>query len=220
MRNVSAERLTIDKFPPVVSLMQYDTGQPVYTFSGTTAPRTLAANEVARVTLTWDQVDYRGIPVTGGFYLELEDLESRDRAIQLDLSRPVRFEITSTQARPAETRRIDVHQSRSDNFITVNLLQVVLSDSGISLYAEVTPPEDYELEGYRPTRSYAASAEYSIDGAWVKDGGVSSVEYLADGMKHTWQIAETVPQGAEELYFNITGIGRWPGSWQFYISLK
>lgn len=93
MRNVSPERLTVDRFPPVVSLMQSDTGQPVYTFPGITGTRILASNEIARVTLTWDQVDFRGIPVTGSFYVELEDLEYRGLALPLDLNQAVHFEI-------------------------------------------------------------------------------------------------------------------------------
>lgn len=101
MRNVSPERLTIDRFPPIVSLMQSDTRQPVYTFSVATAARTLGSNEVARVTLTWDQLDFKGRPVDGSFYIELEDLEYMGRPIQLNLSRPVRFEITPASPAPS-----------------------------------------------------------------------------------------------------------------------
>ncbi len=103
MRNVSPERLTIDKFPPIVSLMQSDTRQPVYTISGVTAARTLASSEVARVTLTWDQVDFKDRPVTGSFYIELEDLEYMGHPIQLNLSRPVRFEITPDGSAPSSS---------------------------------------------------------------------------------------------------------------------
>jgi hypothetical protein len=93
MRNITKGQLTVTDFPPILSLMQEDTQQPVYTFTAGKDTRILAPNDVARYTYTWKQVDFKGRPVTGSYYIELEDLEYQGRAIQLNLSQPARFEI-------------------------------------------------------------------------------------------------------------------------------
>ena len=95
MRNVSQKQLTVQDFPPILSLMQEDTKQPVYTFTAGEATRTLAPNEVARYTYTWKQVDFKGNPVSGSYYIELEDLEYNGSPVQLNLIQPVRFKILS-----------------------------------------------------------------------------------------------------------------------------
>jgi hypothetical protein len=93
MKNVSPASLTIEKLPPILSLMQVETGQPVYTFTAGKDVRTLASNEVARFVYAWNQTDFKGRPVTGSYYVELEDLEYQGRPVQLNLSQPVRFKI-------------------------------------------------------------------------------------------------------------------------------
>jgi hypothetical protein len=95
MRNISQKQLTIQDFPPILSLMQEDTKQPVYTFTAGKATWTLAPNDVARYTYTWKQVDFKDQPVSGSYYIELEDLEYNGIPVQLNLIQPVRFKILS-----------------------------------------------------------------------------------------------------------------------------
>jgi hypothetical protein len=93
MKNVTDGQLTVTDFPPILSVMQEDTKQPVYTFTAGKATRTLASNEAANYTYTWNEVDFKGQPVTGRYYIELEDLDYQGQAVKLNLSQPVRFEI-------------------------------------------------------------------------------------------------------------------------------
>ncbi len=94
LRNVTSQPLEIKEFPPILSLMSADSRQPVYTFVPAQAAKTLAPDERAEFTLAWDQRDARGRPAPGGgYYIELEDLESRGRAIPLNLTHPARFNI-------------------------------------------------------------------------------------------------------------------------------
>jgi hypothetical protein len=96
MKNTSQTPLTVQDFPPILSVMQENTKQPVYTFAAGTAVRTLSPNAVTTYTYTWKQVDFNGQPVTGDYYIELEDLEYNGIPIQLNLNNPVRFEILSS----------------------------------------------------------------------------------------------------------------------------
>ena len=92
LRNVSSQPLSIEQFPPILSLMQAETRQPVYTFRAGTDSRTLAPNATATYAVNWNQLDFKGQPVPyGGYYLELEDLDSQGQAIQLNFTRTVSF---------------------------------------------------------------------------------------------------------------------------------
>jgi hypothetical protein len=93
MKNVTGAPLTLEDLPPILSLMQAETGEPVYTFTAGSEVRKLAPDEVIRFAYTWNQVDFSGQPVTGRYYIELEDLEYQGRPIQMNLGQPVRFEI-------------------------------------------------------------------------------------------------------------------------------
>lgn len=94
LKNVTSEPFTIKQFPPILSLMQTETRQPVYTFAGGKSDRTLAPGESAEFVLNWDQLDDRGNPAPGGeYYLELEDLDSPGGSVQLNFTRPVHFDI-------------------------------------------------------------------------------------------------------------------------------
>jgi hypothetical protein len=94
LRNVSLQPLVLEKLPPIVSIMQTDTRQPVYTFRAGTESRTLASGETVSYTLTWNQSDFNNLQVSNGsYYVELEDLDYQGKAIQLNLSTPARFDI-------------------------------------------------------------------------------------------------------------------------------
>jgi hypothetical protein len=223
LRNVTTQPFTLDQFPPIVSLMQTGTRQPVYTFHAGNQSRTLAPNETAYATLVWDQTDNAGRPVlSGAYYVELEELYLADRSIPLNLNKPVNINIVPDAAVNPEARNIDINQSLSVNGISVTLVRIVSSPDGFSVVARISPPPDYAiLPGTStPVREYRAGATYSFDGAWVKDAGVSWVEYGQDGMEHTWYIPEPVPTDSSGLDFIINYIGDWYAPWQFHVNLK
>jgi hypothetical protein len=95
MRNITSGQLIVKDFPPILSIMQENTMQPVYTFAAGESTQTLAPDAAATFTYTWDQVDFQGKAVTGSYYIELEDLEFNGSPIRLNLNNPVRFEIMS-----------------------------------------------------------------------------------------------------------------------------
>ena len=93
MKNVSRSPLALEKLPPILSLMELETGRPVYTFTAGTANITIMPEAEVIFNYFWNQVDFKGQPVTGHYYIELEDLEYQGWPLQLNLSQPVRFEI-------------------------------------------------------------------------------------------------------------------------------
>jgi hypothetical protein len=93
--NNGPETFTIDKVPPILSLMDMETQKPVFTFIAGTETLTVAPNQVVKFTMTWDQLDFDGEPVTGSFYIEVEDLVYLDQPVQLHLDYPVEFDILS-----------------------------------------------------------------------------------------------------------------------------
>lgn len=221
MRNVSAQPLKIEKLPPILSLMQESTRQPVYTFAAGNETLTLAPNQVASFSMTWNQMDYQGRLLTGSYYVELEDLEIQGRAIQLNLDRPARFTIIPSP-RSSGSTTFDLNQSQTVNDITVTLTKVVLTDSGVTLYTFISRPPDYTLVpgSSRPDRDYQASAAaYAADSNWLKEARAFSVEYLDSGMNQMWYIDEAIPAEARDVFFMVNNIGSWRGSWQFSIPL-
>jgi hypothetical protein len=94
LENISPESLTIDQYPPILSLMRSSTAQPVYTFGAGTGARTLAPGQSISYTQVWNQIGFDGLSVPAGTYsLELEDIEFQGQAIKLTLVSPVKFEI-------------------------------------------------------------------------------------------------------------------------------
>lgn len=93
-QNVTSGNLTIDEYPPILSIMDKATGQPVYTFQAGKAPLTLAPGEKTVYVQIWDQLDARGRPaVPGTYYLELEELYHDGESVQMTLTLPVNFTI-------------------------------------------------------------------------------------------------------------------------------
>ena len=226
LKNTSVGPITIDRFPPILSLMQTDTKQPVYTFAAGTATRTIAAGETVKFSLDWGQQDSKGAYVAAGsYYIELEDVNSQGQTLQLNLATPPRFIIQSgAAATTGETvRTVTVDSTQTVDGITVVLQKIELTAAGARVYAFVTPPSDYSFVPGNPpraTQDYSAPAYYSLDGGWFKDAGTSSVEYLVNGMNHVWVIKEPLPADASEMQFSIAGIGQWKDTWRFTIALK
>jgi hypothetical protein len=222
-QNISPLRLTVEQFPPILSLMQASNGQPVYTFAAGRNTLTLNPGEKTDYILTWNQLDARGRHVApGGYYLELEQMYFQGQTVRMNLARPVNFEILPASTRTIRT--LNPGQSQTVNDITVTLQRLDITDSGVTVSAFVSPPPDYTLQpgtpAISPTQGYPASAVYSIDGSWVKDIGLSSVEYFGHGMEHTWYIPEPLPEGASEMTFIVNSLGNRTGPWQFNVDLK
>jgi hypothetical protein len=94
LKNVTAESFIIRKYPPILSVMDSETGQPVYTTEAGQQTMVLAAGEETSFTVYWDQLDADGQPaIPGRYYIELEDLDNQGQPVELDLPRTVSFRI-------------------------------------------------------------------------------------------------------------------------------
>jgi hypothetical protein len=94
--NLTSDNLQIEQYPPIVSLMDTDTHQAVYTFRAGETVNSLAPDATATFTLSWDQLDARGEPVSGGsYYIELEDLYYQGNVVKMTLAEPVSFYIST-----------------------------------------------------------------------------------------------------------------------------
>jgi hypothetical protein len=94
-KNLTSQNLTVQEFPPIVSLMETADALPVYTFAAGKSSRTLTPGESAAYTFTWDQRDARGNLVSPGrYYVELEEMYYKGQSVKMDLASPVSFNIT------------------------------------------------------------------------------------------------------------------------------
>jgi hypothetical protein len=94
LENVSGQPLSIPQYPPILSLMQSDTMQPVFTFMAGDIATSLAPGETVTYSVTWDQRDAGGHLVSPGtYYLELEDLDMQGQSMKLNFASSVQFEI-------------------------------------------------------------------------------------------------------------------------------
>ncbi len=221
----------ISTHQPIISLMQKSTGQPVYTFADNKGDWSLGSGETRTINYSWTQLDENGRTVAPGtYFIELEDLDyktgtaadSPHQSLKLNLSQPVYFEISDASP-AAGVRVLTPNQTLLFNGITVTLQKIEFSEHGVYITAVVTPPSDYVLLPPSPelkaAQDYRAAAGYSVDGGWVQDIGISSVEYYSDRMVHSWYIPNPVPNSAQKLTFVVNEIGNWSGPWQFTISL-
>ena len=94
LENVSGQPLSIPQYPPILSMMQSATMQPVFTFMAGDIATSLAPGESVTYSVTWDQRDTRGNLVSPGtYYLELEDLDLQGQEMKLNFASSVQFEI-------------------------------------------------------------------------------------------------------------------------------
>jgi hypothetical protein len=92
---MTPDNLQIEQYPPIVSLMDSDTHQAVYTFRAGSAANNMSPNATATFTLSWNQLDEWGEQVSGGsYYIELEDLYYQGNAVKMTLEDPVIFNIS------------------------------------------------------------------------------------------------------------------------------
>jgi hypothetical protein len=224
MGNSSSQELKLEKLPPILSIMSVAAEKPVYTFAAGKETRTLAPGETAQFNYTWDGLDFDGERVAGRYYIELEDMEYQGKAVKLNLSRPADFEILASPDPDFQTRIIEYYQTQTDNNISVSIKKVGVTNVGFIIEAYITPPPDYAAtwdgKAYIADKDYSAAASYSFDGGWVKEVGGSTVKYLQNGMDHLWYILDIGSPEVKELFFHVTDIGSWQGSWQFQIPLE
>ena len=217
LTNVTSSPISIDNFPPILSLMRADSLQPVYTFAAGTIEKTIAPHQTTSFTVTWNQHDAKGIAVIPGvYYLELEDLDYQGKAIKLNLTNPVIFSIlpATTTNSLNNDRTINVNQSLTDSGITVTINNVTLfKNGGLQVLATIPLPSYYPSGA---NSDYRAAAYYSIDSGWVNDAGLSQMS----GTNHIWQLPITISQDNYELIFIITRIGTYEGYWEFNISFN
>lgn len=94
LKNVTTESFTMQKYPPILSVMDSETGQPVYTTEAGGGTVVLAPGQETSYTVYWHQNDADGQPVSPGrYYIELEDLDNQGQPVELDLPRTVSFRI-------------------------------------------------------------------------------------------------------------------------------
>lgn len=94
IKNAGSQNLPIEKYPPILSLMDAATRQPVYTFSAGSSSANLAPDASITYSETWHQQNAGGGTVApGSYYVEMEDLDYQGQAVKLTLSKPVQFTI-------------------------------------------------------------------------------------------------------------------------------
>jgi hypothetical protein len=93
-QNVTSGNLTIDEYPPILSVMDKSTGQPIFTFKAGSNSITLAPGQKVDYVESWNQLDDNGKPVAPGtYYLELEEMYYQGKSVPMTLSEPVSFVI-------------------------------------------------------------------------------------------------------------------------------
>jgi hypothetical protein len=218
LKNTTAEPVTLEQFPPMLSIMQAETRQPVRTFESGKVSKTLMPRESIIFQIYWDELDDSRRPVTGEFYIELEDADYFGKALKLTLTSPVTFSIQTGAGNIGSAyETVIINQSVTVNGITVILQNLHLSANGAVMTAYVSAPPDYNKNP--GSRNFAAFASYYLDSGWVKYAGLSTVGYHPADMKHTWYLPEAIPPDTRELLFVVTSIGSWEGPWQFTIQL-
>lgn len=91
-QNLTSQNLTIDEYPPILSIIDKSTGQVMYTFQAGKGSITLAAGQKADYTESWNQLNTKGRLVEPGtYYLELEEIYYQGESGQMTLSKPVSF---------------------------------------------------------------------------------------------------------------------------------
>ena len=94
LTNITSQPIDIAQYPPILSLMQTQTKEPVYTFISNETSKTLAPGETADYRYIWNQSDANGNQVSAGnYYVELEDINIQGNTVKLTFNQPVSFAI-------------------------------------------------------------------------------------------------------------------------------
>jgi len=222
--NSTGEDLDLEPFPPEVRIMRrYPYDEIAHVFPAGEGSRSLEPGETASYVLTWNQRDDQGEPVSyGRYYLEFGLVRHGDGWITIGRHRYISFLILPEEGAIEET--IEINEPKTANGITITLERVELTAAGARFYAFNIPP-DYDLPQDPdlpppPLMSLHAEAEYSLDGKQTIKAGLSGIRFLDNGIKHTWDMLDPVPEGTRELTFTITKLGDYAGPWEFIIPLE
>lgn len=198
----------------------------VRSFPVVTQERLLQPGETANYEFTWDQRDDSGQQLEPGWYGVEVALQYRNPSEPAGGGSikgvPVRILIEPPGGLMENT--IDVNQSLTVNDITFTLERIEISPIGMKVYAFNTPP-GYNFPpgqpGPAPSLWLHAEAEYSFDGGSFKQAFPSGINFLENGVQHTWdEYLDPAPENAEVLTFRITKLGDWEGPWEFKIPLQ
>ncbi len=216
LKNNTNNALLLEQYPPILSVMREQTRQPVYTFAIARKNISISRGEAVSYWWTWDQRDEQGKLVPpGDYYVELEDIDFTGQAVKLEFLNPVHVYINSLTGASIE-KSLFLNQSVTDSGFTVTLQRLEMSGGGFWVYSSILPAPDNHLDGQTGLN---ATANYSLDGSWVKDTGISYRQYSDIGMNYVWFVPEPIT-GTGNLTFTVTSIGKWTGNWQFNIPLK
>jgi hypothetical protein len=94
LKNITAETLNFNEWPPILSLMRESDHMAAYTFAAGIQGKSLAPGETGTFMLTWNQRDASGNQAAQGrYFIELEDLYYQGTAVKLTPVEPVEFQI-------------------------------------------------------------------------------------------------------------------------------
>ncbi|HXY74657.1 MAG TPA: hypothetical protein VEH58_04970 [Dehalococcoidales bacterium] len=216
LKNDTADTLTINDFPPIVSVLNSETGLAVYTFERTVTGVTLPPFATTSYSLNWNQTTSAGTPAApGNYYVELEDINYQGNDIKLSLTTPARFTITdSSPAGNQVLNTINVNVSQTENGETMTLQRIEITGNGFNIYANTSRPANYT------SSQYTATADYSIDSGWFQSAGNAAGIIAGNNISFIWNIGSAIPLNAGELIITLKSNWDISRSWQFTVPLK
>ncbi|MBI2854201.1 MAG: hypothetical protein HYX87_04680 [Chloroflexi bacterium] len=111
-------------------------------------------------------------------------------------------------------------QSRTANGIVMVLKRVERGASEAN-FSVLNVPQGYSKTSPQMARApVRAKAEYSFDGRTFSSAGQSEVEFLDEGILHTWRIAVPIPDTATAMIIRVSSLGDTKGPWEFTVQLK
>lgn len=246
LKNVSLEAFQMDPFPAdlrIVRPIRRTYEDSVRQFPAGTETRSLGPGEAVTYEVTWDQRDDQEQQVPYGYYdLELGHVSLGELSWKLNLEEHPRLLILPAEGSMEKT--IEINESQAVGDITITLERVELTAVSAGFFAFNVPPgytspKDSGLAPIAIPPGYPspedrdvyphpepwmgklhADAEYCHDGGPMKDAGSSGINFLENGMTHSWAELNPVPRGTKELTFVITRLGDWEGPWTFQVPLE
>jgi hypothetical protein len=215
LRNDTANSLKIDDFPPIVSVLNADTGLAVYTFERKITGLVISPLTTASYSLTWNQKTAAGTPAgPGNYYIELEDINYNGNAVKLTLTTPARFTIgVGSSTENMTLKNVIVNVSQSDKGVIMTLQKLEIMKNGFKIYATAPRPQNY-------TEQYPITADYSIDKGWYDNAGNATVIIDGNNVLFIWNVAAVIPQETDEIIINMEAFWETGYSWQFTVPLK
>jgi len=226
--NSSSGTITIDPFPPAMSVKPLGQDEAVYSSPSGTRTYDIGTDPPFFPNKdTWDQKDNNGEQVGPGWYeigYEYVIIE-QSTGKRYTANPTTRFEIMNPDS--AMNKNLDVNQSVTAEGITFTLESIEMNAVETKVYTFTTPlgyrlPEEHPPYQYQSLMGNSVG-EYSIDGGTIKQMKSGGGKADVNGITITWDNLEPIPIDAKELTFTITRItrlGDWEGRWEFEIQLE